>query len=231
MKHRIGETGLPVIIKEEIHQELKKKIIGEEFSPGQWIIEREICQMYGLSRTPVREILRKLVSDGLLELQPAKGYLVRQLSWEEVVAVFQAREAVEGMAARLTCRKSNQKFFLCLKKLRDQLEKVDIEKNPLEGVSIGNSLHNLIMETADNFLLSQFYQKLQNLAALTRNITKKSTSIEKKSKEDHLEIISALEEENEAKSEQLLREHLRTTCRLLLETFYERHYPLKTLPR
>ena len=99
-----------MIIKEEIHQELKQRIIREEYSPGQWIIEREICEKYGLSRTPVREILRKLVSDGLLELQPAKGYLVRKLSWEEVVAIFQAREGVEGMAARLACRKSNREF-------------------------------------------------------------------------------------------------------------------------
>jgi DNA-binding GntR family transcriptional regulator len=156
---------------------LKRRIIGEEYSPGQWIIEREICEKYGLSRTPVREILRKLVSDGLIELQPAKGYLVRKLSWEEVVAIFQAREGVEGMAARLACRKSNQEFFLRLEELRDQLEKVDIEKKPAQGVSIGNTLHDLIVETADNFLLSQFYLKLQNLAALTCNITRKSTSI------------------------------------------------------
>jgi DNA-binding GntR family transcriptional regulator len=220
-----------LIIKDEIRQELKGRIIGEEYSPGQWIIEREICKKYGLSRTPVREILRNLVSDGLLELQPAKGYLVRKLSWEEVVAIFQAREGVEGMAAWLTCRKSNQEFFLRLEELRDQLERVDIEKNPSQGVSIGNTLHNLIIETADNFLLSQFYQKLQNMAALTRNITRKSTSIEEKSKEDHLAIITALEEKDEVKSEQLLREHLRTTCRLLLETYYERHYPSKTLLR
>jgi len=214
-----------VLPKENIYQDLKQKIIGEELSPGQWVIEREICAMYGLSRTPVREVLRKLVSDDFLELQPAKGYLVRKLSWEEILAIFQAREAVEGMAARLACLKSNQEFFSHLKELREQLEKADIEQNPSEGVSLGNRLHNLIIETADNFLLSQFYQKLQNLAALTRNITKKSTSIERKSKEDHLAIIHALEEKNEVKSEQLLREHLRTTCRLLLETFYKSYYP------
>jgi DNA-binding GntR family transcriptional regulator len=66
-------------------------------------VEREKSEKYSISRTPVREILRPFVSDGFIELQQGKGYSVIQLSLERIVKVFQAREAVEGMVAYLSC--------------------------------------------------------------------------------------------------------------------------------
>jgi DNA-binding GntR family transcriptional regulator len=89
--------------KNELYKELKSKIFDEDISPGTWLVERELCDQYSLSRTPVREILRVLVSDGLITLEPTKGYSVRKLSFEEIVEIFHARESVEGMAARLSC--------------------------------------------------------------------------------------------------------------------------------
>ncbi|RLC38484.1 MAG: hypothetical protein DRH33_04445 [Candidatus Nealsonbacteria bacterium] len=76
------------------------------------------------------------------------------------------------------------------------------------------------MYTASNPFLSQFYNKLRNLSSLTRNITQRSILIEKKSQESHLTIINALEERDEEKSEYCMREHLRTTCRLMADYFY-----------
>ena len=74
-----------VMTKEETYQELKKRIIDEELAPGQWLVEKDISDDFGISRTPVREIFRRLTSDGLLELKPTKGYLVRKLNLEEIV--------------------------------------------------------------------------------------------------------------------------------------------------
>ena len=223
-----GEEAV-VTDKQRAYVDIKQRIIREEFRPGQWLIERELSETYGLSRTPMREILRNLVSDGLLELQPAKGYTVRKLSIEEVSQIFQAREAVEGLAAHLACQRRGEKFTRSLGEIKKRLGTVDPEQDTARSVSIGNDLHNLIVETADNFLLNQFYQKLKNLAGLTRNITKQSSLIEKESQQAHLSIVEALEEEGADKAEQLMREHLRTTCRLLLDTFNKDLYPPNTL--
>ena len=215
--------------KQRAYVDIKQRIIREEFTPGQWLIERELSEMYGLSRTPMREILRNLVSDGLLELQPAKGYTVRKLSIEEVSQIFQAREAVEGLVARLACQRRGEEFMRSLGEIKKRLRRVDPKQDAAQGVFIGNDLHNLIIETADNFLLNQFYQKLKNLAGLTRNITKQSSSIEKESQQAHLSIIEAIEEGDPDKAEQRMREHLRTTCRLLLDAFHKDLYPPNTL--
>lgn len=205
--------------KEETYQELKKRIIDEELAPGQWLVEKDISDDFGISRTPVREIFRRLVSDGLLELKPTKGYLVRKLNLEEIVEIFQAREAVEGMAARLCCLRGDVDFFSRIDELREMFEQIDIEKDTTLGVITGRELHDTIVDAAGNALLSEFYQKLRNLAMLTRNITKKSIEIESKSKEFHLAITKAVQEKDELKTEHCMREHLSTTCRMLVESY------------
>lgn len=76
-----------------------------------------------------------------------------------------------------------------------------------------------IADTADNSILYEYYQKLKDLSALTRNISKKSIEVEKNSKEEHIELIKALIERDENRSETCMRNHLRSTCQRIVETF------------
>ena len=207
-------------MKNTIYKELKTKIMSGKLLPGSSLVEREISDEYSISRTPVREILWRLASDGLLEQEPSRGYIIRKISLEEIFNIFQGREGIEGMAARLACQKNDTKFFSNIKEIKEKIKAIDIERNCQEGVFFGRKLHDLIITTASNTFLSEFYNKLRDLTALTRNITQKSVLIEKKSKESHLAIINALEERDEEKSEYRMREHLRTTCRLMADYFY-----------
>jgi DNA-binding GntR family transcriptional regulator len=207
--------------KETVFKELKRKIFQEELAPGQWLVERDISGAYKLSRTPVREILRRLSTEGLVTLQPSKGYMVKKLSLEEIVEIFQAREAIEGMASGLACLRGDENFFSHVRQLKAQLEEIKIDKEAdcALGVEIGRQLHEAIIKASNNSVLFEFYQKLKNLAALTRNITEKSLEIEAASKEGHIAIARALLERKEIESEKLMREHLNNTCRLLMKSY------------
>ncbi|MCJ7651366.1 MAG: GntR family transcriptional regulator [Candidatus Lokiarchaeota archaeon] len=206
--------------KNTIYKELKKEIMSGKLLPGSNLVEREISNEYSISRTPIREVLWRLVSDGLLKQEPSGGYIVKKISLEEIFNIFQSREAIEGMAARLSCQKGDDNFFSNIKEIRERFKEIDIEKKSQEGIFFGRKLHDLIITTANNAFLSEFYNKLRDLAALTRNITKKSVLIEKKSQESHLVIINSLEEKDEEKSEYYMREHLRITCRMMADYFY-----------
>lgn len=206
--------------KINVYQQLREKIIKAEIKPGQPITEREIGELYGISRTPARELLWKLAGEGFVQHQSGGGYSVTKLTLEQIIEIYQTREGVEGMATRLACQKGSEDFFANLSELRKQNELVDVQKDTYQGVIIGRKMHNAILEAAHNSLLLEFYKNLQNLALLTSNITTKSTTIEEKSKEYHIAIMRALEARDQDKSEQLMREHLRITCRLLINTFY-----------
>jgi DNA-binding GntR family transcriptional regulator len=206
--------------KQAVYEHIKQQIIEEKLSPGNWFVERELCAAYSLSRTPIREILWKLQSDGLLEQEPNRGFIVRKLGLEQIFEVFQAREAVEGMAARLACSKGDESFRSTLREIMEKLNNFDAETDPEQGSALGRRLHGAIVEAARNGIMVDIYEKLKNLGTLTSNITRKSPSIERISKEAHLMLINALLAQDEEKSEQLMREHLRDTCRQIVEQFY-----------
>jgi DNA-binding GntR family transcriptional regulator len=206
--------------KKSVYEHIKQQIIEEKLTPGYWFVERELCATYGLSRTPIREILWKLKSDGFLEQEPNKGFIVRKLGLEQIFEVFQTREAVEGMAARLACSKGDESFRSLLREIMQKLNILDAEADPAHGSALGRQLHGAIVDAARNGIMVGLYEKLKNLSILTSNITRKSPAIEKVSREAHLILINALLEQDEEKSERIMREHMRDTCRQVVEQFY-----------
>gem|GEM_PF-521988 len=206
--------------KHDIYDDIKQQIIQEKLLPGQWLVERDLCGKYGLSRTPIREILWKLCADGLLYQESNRGFTVRRLSLEQILEVFQMREAVEGMAARLACSKGDGTFHSTIREIKSKLEKVNIDRDATGGIQLGRRLHNAIIETAGNVLMSETCERLNNLTILTSLITRKSPPIEKASRDAHARIIDSLLEQDDVRSEQAMRDHLRETCRNLVEQFY-----------
>jgi len=209
-----------MLSKNNVYEEIRRQIAEERLLPGQWLVERELCETYRMSRTPIREILWKLTADGFLEQEDHRGFLIRRLGLEQIFEIFQAREAIEGMAARLASRKGGEAFHAKLREIKKKIDKADIEADPLLGIQLGRKLHSAIMNAAHNLIMTEIHQRLENLTILTANITKRSPSIEKASAAAHLKIIDALLQQNEEKSEQAMREHLRETCRHVVEQFY-----------
>jgi DNA-binding GntR family transcriptional regulator len=206
--------------KQAAYEDIRLQIMEERLLPGHWLVERELCDAYSLSRTPVREILWRLVADGFLEQESNRGFSVRRLGLEQIFEIFQAREAVEGMAARLACRKGSETFRSALQTIKARIEETHIESDPARGIALGRQLHSAVMEAAHNGVLAEMHAKLNNLAALTSNITKRSAAIEKVSGVAHVDIIDAILERDEEKSERLMRAHLRETCRQVVDQFY-----------
>jgi DNA-binding GntR family transcriptional regulator len=206
--------------KAKVYEDIRRQILDEKLLPGQWLIERELCETYSISRTPIREILWRLTADGFLEQEANRGFVVRRLGLEQIFEIFQAREAIEGMAARLACRKGDQAFHSKLRDIKKRIAEANIQSDPTLGIALGRELHRAIMDTAQNSIMAHINEGLENLALLTANITKRSPAIEKASADAHLSIINALLQQDEEEGEQLMREHLRETCRHVVEQFY-----------
>ena len=206
--------------KINVYEDIRRQIVEEKLPPGQWLIERELCETYSMSRTPIREILWKLTADGFLEQEANRGFVVRRLGLEQILEIFQAREAIEGMAARLACRRGGNPFHSKLLDIKKKFAKVNVESDPALGIGLGRELHRAIMDGAHNSIMAHIYEGLENLTLLTANITKRSPAIEKASADAHLNIIDAMLQQEEERGEQLMREHLRETCRHVVEQFY-----------
>jgi DNA-binding GntR family transcriptional regulator len=206
--------------KHTIYEDLRLQISQEKLVPGQWLIERVLCETYRMSRTPIREILWKLTVDGFLEQKANRGFVVRRLGLEQIFEIFQTREAIEGMAARLACLKGDEAFRSKLLEIKKKIAKANIETDPVAGIALGRELHKGIMDAAQNGIMTDFNKRLTDMTVLTANITKRSPTIEKASAEAHLNIINAVLEQDQEKAEQMMRQHLRETCQHIVEQFY-----------
>ena len=205
--------------KDEIINDLTQRITSEDLPQGAWLVEREISERYGISRTPVREILRVLAASGLVEQLPGKGFRVKQLTFEDIIAIFNAREAVESMLTRLACKFADAGFLQEIREFGNKLEGVDVGKNITKAMGLGRNIHDCIADGANNFILSEFYYKLKNLHAFTAVITRRLPHLEENSKLHHLRLVEAIEAGDVDGSEQAMRDHIRATCKSTVEAY------------
>src|SRR5690606_33138685 len=92
---------------ERVAAVLKEQILEGSLAPGQRLISRDLIEELGVSRGPLREAFRRLAADGVIELIPNRGAVVRRLSRTEIIHLFEIREALEGQAARLAAKRIN----------------------------------------------------------------------------------------------------------------------------
>ena len=96
---RVETVAAPV--RQKVVEVLRAAITSGRFAPGERLTERQLCELTGVSRVSVREALRQLESEGLIETQPNRGPLVSRLSRRDAVSLYQMRGALEALAARL----------------------------------------------------------------------------------------------------------------------------------
>src|SRR5215510_14537054 len=97
-----------VTLRQQVLEVLRSAILNFQFKPGDRLIERELCEMTGVSRTSVREALRHLASEGLVQNLPNKGPIVATLDLRQAGQIFEVRAALEGMAGRLFAERATQ---------------------------------------------------------------------------------------------------------------------------
>lgn len=91
----------PALIRSQVLENLRQAILDRRLAPGQRLIERELVELTGVSRTSVREALRELAAEGLVTAIPNKGMVVTSVSAEEARQLYQVRSVLEGLAGRL----------------------------------------------------------------------------------------------------------------------------------
>lgn len=145
--------------KSTLYEDIRRQIVEEKLAPGHWLIERELCETYSMSRTPIRESLWKLTADGFLEQEANRGFVVRRLGLEQIFEIFQMREAVEDMAARLACRRGGEAFRATLCDIKKRIAKADIESGPALGIALGRELYKAVMAAANNGILADINEQ------------------------------------------------------------------------
>jgi DNA-binding GntR family transcriptional regulator len=154
------------ILHQDVASKIREMIRKGALVRGQRIIEAELCEQIGVSRTPLREALRVLESEGLVELFPHKGVFVRQPSMNEIQEMFEVMGVLEGTCARLTPEKMTPVGWRKIERLHRKLETHYAEGDREKYIAINNVFHALVQELAGNHVLDEVVAKLLEKVAL-----------------------------------------------------------------
>jgi len=203
-----------VIVRTPLHvqvaERLRLLIESGELAPGTRLNETELCEDMGVSRTPLREVVRSLATEGLIELQPNRGAIVSVVTEEDVTEILPIMASLEGLGGRLAATHMEPAKIIQVRQIHDQMIS-HYKNNDMEKYFETNRLiHELISEGSGNQTLVDTLQSLSakvHRARFTSQMTRESWDM---AVSEHEEIIAALEERNPDRLENILIQHLET---------------------
>ncbi len=186
--------------------------------PGARLQEGELADQLGTSKTPVREALGRLVSDGLATTGGRSGVYVTRLSTEEIVDLYEAREILEPSLARLAARRATPDDVSALEESVSSFETALEADDIYSLMELDSQFHELIASIAGNRMLAEARERLDNCIAIARvtSIRRSQHKTSALSLKEHRQICNAIAEHNPGKAARRMEEHIRKRRRGLL---------------
>lgn len=184
---------------------LLEEIRRGELQPGARLRETEVAERLGISRTPVREAIRQLESDGLVVHLPRQGAAVRTLDYPEVMELYEMRTVLEGTAARLAARSASE---VELKELRAINEELAGAGHAREAYELNRQFHLTLLDAAKNRFLVRATEALQKTMLILGTTTLIEPHRAEQAVREHAAILDALETRDGVRAEELMRAHI-----------------------
>ncbi len=198
----------PMALYQEVAERLRQRIFSHELPPGTWVDEQALAEQYGISRTPLREALKVLASEGLVTLKPRRGCYVTEISERDLDEVFSVMSMLEGECARVSAAHASDTELGRLRAIHAGLERAAAEKD-IDGFFEANqAFHLALQEIADNRWLLNVIEDLRKVIKLSRHHSLFSEGRLEQSLAEHRAILDALLARNAEQAEQRMRAHI-----------------------
>ncbi|QWD91739.1 GntR family transcriptional regulator [Polynucleobacter sp. MWH-Braz-FAM2G] len=193
---------------EDVADRLREQIFSKQLSPGSWLDEQSLADQFGISRTPMREAIKVLASEGLVTIKMRRGAYVTEVVRKDLEQIFTVLSLLEGQAAKEAALKATEAELNLLDHLHHRLEKAAADRDLEQFFEINGKFHELIQEIAGNRWMNGVINDLRKVLKLHRRDSLTSTGRLQSSLVEHREILRALLKRDEKAAELTMREHL-----------------------
>lgn len=193
---------------DDMAHRLESEILNGTLPPGTRLDEHSLARRFSVSRTPVREALRQLVSSGLVNIRPHHGAVVRQLTLAELIEMFQVVAELEGLGARLAARRISKAERDELRSSHEACKQHAKKRDEESFLNENYRLHDILLLASRNrFLISETRKLVRRVNPYRRFVTQRSGVMEKSILE-HAAVIAAVENGDGVAAHDLMRAHL-----------------------
>ena len=197
-----------VPLHDAIVNRLRDMIVEGELKPGTRIHESQIGMQLGVSRTPLREAIKFLASEGLVELVPSRGAIVRVFDKKDVEDMWIVLRSLERLAGELACKNGSDRDIEHIRHLHDQMLEHYHAKRRLDYYKLNQDIHTAIVKLADNETLTYMHGTLQSRLKRIRFIGHEGPNNWANAVREHEEMIAAQEARDAAALVECLDRHL-----------------------
>ena len=205
-------------LREVVFNNLRDAILKGQLKPGERLLENHLADKLGVSRTPVREALRMLEQENLVELIPRRGAQVLDISAEDIKNILEIRSALEVVSIRHACQKMDNDSLKELKKYNAEFEAA-FEARDYERVATADEkFHDVIFSATGNKRLVVIISNIQAQVYRYRMAYLKVYETKTAVLNHHRNIIEAIEKHDAALGEKVMAEHIEHQTQVILKS-------------
>ncbi len=194
------------ITRTEVFEKIYNAIISGYFKPGERLVERDLSQIMGVSRTPIREVLRELERLNLVKSVPYKGVFVNKITIKEANDIFLVRKNIEGLATRLCVENINEETLENLEKnlqsYREALKTNDVQTM----LKLDDDFHSIIYNSTNNNILIDIIHNLRTMISYFR--VRSLPTRQKETYQEHESVYLAIKSKNADLAEKNILDHI-----------------------
>jgi DNA-binding GntR family transcriptional regulator len=215
----------PLTRHRSLHDELvgriRDMIIEGTLRPASRIHEGDLGKALGVSRTPLREALKFLASEGLVDLVAGRGAIVHRLTPREVQDMLDVLVVLETLAGRLACRNANKEAIGQVRNLHDRMMAFHAAGNRLDYYKLNHAVHSAIAALSDNACLLETHDAIQSRLKRVRFLAHAAPANWESAAREHIKMVEALERRDENALAEVLEYHLRQSWFRIADMFVQ----------
>lgn len=203
---RIASVAAP--LRQQVVARIRAAIIAGDFKPGQRLVERDLCERFGVSRPPVREALRQLDTEGFIQTVPNRGPIVAELDAGAVRSLYEVRAVLEAQAARLFAERASSEEMQELIRAAKDIERTYRKGTTDERLEAKNRFYDIVIGGSRNAVLSATFRTINDRINLLRRMSMSSKQRLPQSLAEIRAIVDAIAKRNGVKAFDLSIAHV-----------------------
>lgn len=205
-----------------VYQQIKEDILNNTFPEGTVMVERKLCDIYQVSRSPIRNALQRLTHEGLLSFVPGKGVVVSSFTTEDILEVYDLLELLQVYAVGACINKASPTAAEALQLTLASMEKTISDGEIFQCTRQDQRFHEQLIEYAGNSRLKNIYDQLacQQLRFMTTILN--DAVLANRSLAEHREIVDAISRKDTSSAEKSLHNHYKNIKQYYVDKLLER---------